>query len=119
MSQILTQWIVSALTLLVAAYFVPGFKLVGFVPALIAALVVGVLNATLWWVLLVLTLPLNILTLGLFTFVINAIILKFAAALVPGFEINGWLPAIIGAFVLAIENSLLKFLFERGSNPPA
>jgi putative membrane protein len=112
MSQILAQWIVSALCLILVAYFVPGFKISGFMSALIAAVVVGILNATIWWALIFLTLPINILSLGLFTFVVNAIVLRLAAALVPGFSIVGWGPAIFGACILALEHSLLRFVFR-------
>jgi len=112
MMHALAQWVVSAIFLLIAAYFVPGFQVAGFGTALIAALVIGVFNATVWWVIFIFTLPINVLTLGLFTFVVNAIILKLAAAFAPGFAIKGWTPALIAALVLAVENAVFRLFFS-------
>jgi putative membrane protein len=113
MTAILVQWLLSSLCLLLAAYIVPGFRIKGFGSALVAAVVVGILNATIWWIFFILTLPINILTLGLFTFVVNAAVLRLAAALLPGFEIRGWMPALLGALVLAVENTLVRLFFDR------
>lgn len=108
MLAVIVHWLLSALALLVVAQMVPGFRLRGYGTALLAALVVGLANAVLWPVLFFLTLPVNLLTLGLFTFVISAAMLKLGAALVTGFDIDGWIPAILGAFLLAIVGILFR-----------
>lgn len=105
----LLHWIVSALALLATAYMVPGFKVSGFVAALIAAVVVGIGNAILWPLLAFLTLPLTILTFGLFLFVVNGIVIKICAAIVPGFEVTTWTAAIIGAIVLTIFSAVFRW----------
>ena len=87
--------------------FVPGFAVSSFVTALIAAAVIGLLNATLGFLLKIITLPLGILTLGLFFLVINAIMLELAAKLVPGFYVKSFGAAFIGAIILAILHMLL------------
>lgn len=102
MRSFIVQWIIGALALLGTAYFIPGFKLKNFKAGLIAALIVGLLNWTIRPILLFLAFPVNILTLGLFTIVVNAIVLKICAALTPGFEIRSWWSAIFGAIVLAL-----------------
>jgi putative membrane protein len=107
---VLSHWAVSALALLIVAHVVPGFKVSNFKSALFAALVIGAANAVIWPLLIFLTLPINILTLGLFTFVINGAVLKISAALIPGFRIEGWLSAIFGSIVLAIVSSVIHGL---------
>jgi putative membrane protein len=114
MIYLLLIWIFSSLLLLATAALVPGFKINSFGAALAASLVLGLLNAFLRPFLLFLSLPLNILTLGLFTFVVNAIILRLTAGTLPGFTITGWLPAILAAIVLAILHALF-FAFARYS----
>ena len=104
------HWVVSALAVIVAAYVLPGVHVTGFVAALIAALVLGLINAFVKPVLKVLTLPLNILTLGLFSLVLNALLVMLAAKIVPGFTIDGFLWAAIFAVVLAIVSSVLHML---------
>ncbi len=107
----LVTLILNALALLLVAHLIPGIRVSGFVAALIAALVLGLLNALIKPILILLTLPLNILTLGLFTFVINAFILWLAAALVPGFAIDHFFPtAILAAIVLAVINMLISLV---------
>jgi putative membrane protein len=90
---------------------VPGISVSGPVAALIAALVIGLVNATLGLLLKIITFPLTILTLGLFWFVINALMLELAAAFVRGFEVRGFVPALIGAVVLSLVSSVLQWLF--------
>lgn len=102
---ILINWIVSALAILAAAYLLPGVHVTSLVSALVAAVVLGIINAVLKPILLILTLPINILTLGLFTFVINALIILLAANLVPGFSVDGFWWALIFSVVLSIINS--------------
>ncbi|MGH7765872.1 MAG: phage holin family protein [Candidatus Binatia bacterium] len=105
---LIIHWLLSALSLLLVAHLVPGFQVRGFGTALIAAVVIGLVNATLGFVLKVLTLPLTIVTFGLFLFVINAIMLKLAAAVVPGFEVYGFLPALLGAIILSVISLILR-----------
>ncbi len=110
----LVTLVLNALALLLVAHLIPGIHVSGFVAALIAALVLGVLNALIKPILILLTLPLNILTLGLFTFVINAFILWLAAALVPGFTLDRFFPtAILAAIVLAVINMLISLVVWR------
>jgi len=95
----------------IVAHVVPGISVSGPMAALIAALVIGFINATLGLLLKIITFPLTILTLGLFWFVINALMLELAAAFVRGFEVRGFVPALIGAVVLSIVSSVLQWLF--------
>ena len=104
---LLLRWIVGAITLFVIAYFVPGFHIRGWASALIAVLVIGLLNATLGLLLKILTFPLSILTLGLFLLVINAFMLMIASRLVPGFHVDTFGSAFVGAVILAVVHMLL------------
>ena len=102
MLKLFIHWILSALTLLVIAHFLHGFTVLGLEPALIAALVIGLLNATLGLVLKIITFPITILTLGLFLLVINAAMILLASRIVTGFHVTGWIPALWGAVALAL-----------------
>lgn len=106
----LINWLLSALAVWIVSHFVPGFHVSGVVSALIAALVIGFVNATLGLVLKVITLPLTILTLGIFWFVINALMLKLAAAVVPGFRVDTFVAAFEGAIVLSLVNMFFRWL---------
>jgi len=108
MVNLLINWLLNALSLLIVAHVIRGFDVSSFTTALIAALVIGLVNATIGFILKILTLPLTLLTLGVFWFVINALMLKLASAFVPGFTIRGFLPAFFGAIVLSLVNLLLK-----------
>ncbi len=108
MAKLLLHWVLSALALLVVSHLVPGFYVRGPVPALVAALVIGFLNATLGLFLKIVTLPLTILTLGLFLLVINGIMILLASAIVRGFHVNGLVPAFWGAVVLALLGMLIR-----------
>jgi putative membrane protein len=112
MLHLLLRWILDAIALLIVAWLVPGFKVANLPSALIAVVVIGLLNVTLGFLLKLITLPLGILTLGLFFLVINALILKLASGVVPGFYVNTFGAAFIGAAVLA----LLHMLFESLSS---
>ena len=103
------HWVISALALMITAYIVRGFKVKSFVAALIAAVVIGLANVVIWPILIFLTLPINILTLGLFTFVVNGMVLKICAAVLPGFEIDSWFAAIIGAIILSVVGTGLHY----------
>lgn len=107
MIHVLGTWLVTAVTFLITAFVVPGFRIRGFTGALWASALVGLFNMFLRPVLMFLAFPLNLLTLGLFTFVVNAIVLRLAAYFLDDFEISGWLSAILGAIILAIVQTLL------------
>jgi putative membrane protein len=110
MGRLLLSWLVSAVSLLIVAHIIPGFVISGFFTALIAAVVIGLVNATLGMVLKILTFPLTIVTLGIFWWVINALMLLFASAFVPGFVVQGFFAAFFGAIVLALVNMLLRWI---------
>jgi putative membrane protein len=98
----LLQWLVSGLAIIITAYLLPGVKVTGFFAALVTALILGLINAFIRPLLILLTLPLNILTLGLFTLVINALLILLAAAIVPGFSVQGFWWALLFGLVLAV-----------------
>jgi putative membrane protein len=108
--RLLLNWVLSALAVWIVAHVVPGISVSGAMAALIAALAIGFINATIGLLLKIITFPLTLLTLGLFWFVINAAMLKLASALVPGFEVRGFFAAFLGAIVLSLVNSLLHWL---------
>jgi putative membrane protein len=103
----LLQWLVCGAAIIITAYLLPGVRVAGFFTALVTALVIGLINAFIRPVLIVLTLPLNILTLGLFTLVINALLIMLAAAMVPGFSVQGFWWALLFGLVLAIISGIL------------
>jgi putative membrane protein len=115
MTKLLAHWILSALCLLFVAHFVPGFIVSGFFTALIAALVIGLVNGTIGLLLKVLTFPLTILTFGIFWLLINALMLKFAALLVPGFVVQGLWPAFWGGLILSVLNMIVRQLLKSGN----
>jgi putative membrane protein len=108
--KILINWIVSAMVIFALAYIIPGAHVTGFMAALAVALVLGILNAFLKPVLLIFTLPINILTLGLFTFVLNALLIMLVSKIVPGFVIDGFLWAFVFGITLSISNTFLGML---------
>jgi putative membrane protein len=108
--RLLLNWLLSAISLLIVSHLVPGFYVRDFTAALIAALVIGLVNATLGLFLKVITLPLTILTLGIFWWIINALMLIFASHFVSGFAVLGFWPAFWGAVVLSLINMVLKAL---------
>ncbi|MBI5817200.1 MAG: phage holin family protein [Candidatus Yonathbacteria bacterium] len=103
---LLMKWLLNALALLLAAYLVPGIHVDGLYVALIAALLLSVLNIIVKPILIILTLPINILTLGLFTFVINGLLFWFLGTFVKGFHVDGFFAAVVGALVVSIVSSL-------------
>lgn len=112
MFRLLVKWLLQALALLITSEVVPGFHVRSIGAALIAVLVIGLLNVTLGLFLKLITLPLGILTLGLFFLVINAFILKLASGVVPGFYVVTWGAALIGALVLALLQMLFSALMD-------
>lgn len=115
MTGILIRWFILTLSIIAAAYTVEGIAVSGFFAALFAAAVLGILNAVLRPILIVLTLPINILSLGLFTFLINALLLKMVSGVISGFDIHGFWPAVLGALMISIVSWILNALIgERG-----
>lgn len=105
--KIILNWLVYTVAILIVAYILPGVAVVSFVTALVLAVVLGVINAVLKPILLILTLPINILTLGLFTLVINALLVMLASMIVPGFVILNFWWALLFAVVLSVVNWFL------------
>lgn len=105
----LLHWIFSAVCLMIVANFVPGFYVHGFLAAMIAAAIIGLVNATLGLFLKIVTFPLTIITFGLFLIVINACMLKFASLFSPGFAVRDWWAALWGSIIL----SVLHFIFRK------
>jgi len=103
---LLWRWLTNAVALLVVAYLLEGVRVADVPAALVAAALLGIVNALIRPVALLLSLPLNILTLGLFTWVINALMVMLTASLVNGFEVDGFLNALLAAFILGIVSSL-------------
>ena len=108
--KLLLNWLINAIAVVVSAYILPGVEVTGFVAALAAAIILSAVNTLLKPLLLFLTLPLNILTLGLFTFVINALLVLLTASVVPGFRVENFLWALVFSLVLSIVNSTLHHL---------
>jgi putative membrane protein len=109
--RLLLIWFLSALAVWIVAHLLPGFHVSGFGAALIAALVIGFINATIGLLLKILTFPLTLVTLGVFWFVINALMLELASALLsPGFSVRSFGAAFIGAILLSLVNMMLKWL---------
>jgi putative membrane protein len=112
MGDLLIHWFLSAGSLLIVAFLFPGIQVAGLGTALIAPIAIGLINATLGLLLKILTLPLTLLTLGVFWFIINAFMLQLAAAIVPGFYVAGFFSAFFGAIVLSIINMILRALVQ-------
>lgn len=106
----LIHWILSAVALLVVANVLPGIQVYGFGSAMIAALVIGLVSATVGIVLKFLLLPFIVLTLGIVYFLINGFMLKLASEVVPGFRVNGCLPAVLGSILLTLVDFVLNRL---------
>lgn len=107
------RWLISAGALMLVAYYVPGIRVSSFYAALVAALILGLINALIRPVLLLLTLPINILTLGLFTLVINALMFWLASSVVKGFFVDGFWPAFWGALIICIVSWIVNSLFKK------
>jgi putative membrane protein len=103
-------WILNAVALLVVAYLLPGIAVASFGSALLAALVLGLLNMLVKPVLVLLTLPITIVTLGLFLIILNALLFWFAGSILKGFQVNGFWWAVIGAILYSIISGLLSTL---------
>ncbi|MGH9589862.1 MAG: phage holin family protein [Terracidiphilus sp.] len=114
MLALLFQWLLYAVALAIVSKIVPGFHVRGIWPALIAALVIGLLNVTLGFFLKVVTFPLTILTLGIFLLVINGLMILLASGIVRGFDVRGFFPAFWGAVVLAVLHMIIRWITRRG-----
>lgn len=110
--KILIHLIVSTLAVVISSLLLPGVQVSGFVSAFLAALVLGLVNTFIKPVLLILTLPVNILTLGLFTFVINALMILLASSVVDGFKVSGFWWALLFSLILSVVNYLLGKFFK-------
>jgi putative membrane protein len=106
----LIHWLLSGVALLIVARIVPGIQVDSFRAALVAALVIGFVGATVGLILKLILLPFIILTLGVVYFLINGLLLKLASEFVPGFRINGCLPAVLGSLLLSIVDYTLNRL---------
>jgi putative membrane protein len=107
----LARLLLNGLAIFVASKIIPGIYLSGLVPTLLAGAILGFVNALVRPILLLLTLPFTLITLGLFIFVVNAICLGLTAVLVPGFEISGFLAAFLGALLVSVVSWVLNALF--------
>ena len=110
MLSLLLHWFISAASLMIVAYLFPGIEVTGLGAALLAPIVIGLVNATIGFVLKILTFPLTLLTFGIFLLVINALMLQLASVLVPGFYVADFLSAFFGAIVLSIVSTILRAL---------
>lgn len=113
MVRLLVQWLLSAVALLAVSSLVPGFVVQGLGPALVAALVIGLLNATVGFFLKVITFPISILTLGLFLLVINGLMIMLASTIVRGFHVRSFGAAFWGAVVLALLGMLIRAITKN------
>ena len=108
--RIFVKWFINALALFIVSRVVPGITLSDFKAALIAVIIISLVNVFVKPLLLLLTLPVNLLTLGLFTFVINALMLMLAAYVTPGFEVSGLGSALVGSLLLSVISVILQKL---------
>ncbi|MFC5496704.1 phage holin family protein [Caenimonas terrae] len=111
--KLLVKWLLSAAALLLVAYLYQGVEVRSFTAALIAAFVIGLLNAVVRPVLVLLTLPVTVLTLGLFLFVINALMFWAAASLLDGFAVRGFVAALIGSLIYSVIGMVIESALER------
>ena len=110
------RWLILTVAIIVTSYLLDGIRISGFSSALFAAAILGILNAFFRPILLILTLPINILTLGIFTFVINAIMLMMVSGVISGFEVSGFWSAVFGSLLISLVSSILtSFVNERGT----
>lgn len=110
---IVIRWVINAGALLLVSRVVEGIRVESFIVALAAALILGIVNAIIRPVLLILTLPINLITLGLFTFIINAALLLLVASVVEGFIIEGFASALIAALILWVVSLITSLFFHR------
>ncbi|MGD8981212.1 MAG: phage holin family protein [Desulfobacterales bacterium] len=110
------RWLILTFSIIATSYLIDGIQVSGFLSAFSAAAILGILNAFFRPILLILTLPVNILSLGLFTFVINAIVLMMVSGVISGFEVYGFWSAMFGSLLISLVSWLLtSFISERGT----
>jgi putative membrane protein len=108
MRGLVIRWLTLTVAIVATSYLLEGIRISGFGAALAAAAVLGILNAFFRPLAILLTLPINILSLGLFTFIINALVIKIVSGLIPGFDVIGFWTAVIGALVISLISWLLS-----------
>ena len=116
--KIIIHWVISAVAILISAYLLPGVIIGGFFSALVLAVILGAINAFLRPILFVLTLPITILTLGLFMFVLNALLIMLASAITPGFEVASFWSALFFSLILSIVSSILHYVTRENKVTP-
>ena len=112
MRSILLKWLINALALFVTTYLVKGIQVTGASALFLAAALLGILNALIRPILIILTLPINIITLGLFTLVINGAMLWFVSLIIKGFVIQGFWPAVIGALIISMVSWVINWIIR-------
>jgi putative membrane protein len=117
--RLLLAWLINAVALVAVAYLMPGISVASFTTALVAALVLGLINAVVRPVLVLLTLPVTILTLGLFIFVLNGLLFWFVGSFIQGFVVDGFWSGVFGAIVFSLISWLLSALLLRSAEPRA
>lgn len=116
MQGIAIRWLTLTGAIIITSYLIDGIVIQGFFSAFFAAAGLGILNAFFRPIAIILTLPINILSLGLFTFIINAVMLKMVSGIISGFDVNGFWAAVIGSLVISIISwALNSFISERGT----
>jgi putative membrane protein len=117
MKFLVVKWLILTAAITIAAYLLDGIHVDGFSSALLTAAILGILNTFFKPILVLLTLPINILTLGLFTFVINALMLKMASGVISGFRVESFWAAIFGSIIISVVNWILSGLIKgKGEN---
>jgi putative membrane protein len=112
---LLLRWLILTSGIIIASYLLEGIHVSGFFSAFLAAALLGIMNALFRPILILLTLPINILSLGLFTFVINALMLMLVSGVISGFEVHGFWTALLGSLIISIISWLLNsFISDRG-----
>ena len=115
MKGIVIRWLILTSAIMFASYVLDGIQVKGFFTALFAAAILGILNAFFRPILIILTLPINILSLGLFTFIINAMLLKMASGVISGFQVYGFWSAVFGSLLISLVSwALSSFINEQG-----
>ena len=107
------RWLILTIAIIVTSYLLDGIHSAGFFSAFFAAAILGILNAFIRPILLIVTLPINLFTLGFFTFVINALLLNFVSILIPGFEVYGFWSAVFGSLLISLVSWLLTSFVDR------
>jgi len=110
---ILIRWLTATGAILLTAYLLSGIHVEGFLAAFLTAAMLGILNALFRPIALLITLPINVLTLGLFTFVINALMLKMASGVISGFDVHGFGSAIVGSLMISVISWLLNSFIDK------